>query len=106
MSARFQRAQRRLQRDLQELAERSWELPTISALPLEDNILEWHCNVVGNGEHEGVVLHLKLLFPEAYPHQPPEVVLMSRFCHPNVFGDHVCLDMLEEGQWADASATP
>jgi ubiquitin-protein ligase len=92
----------RLQRDLQELAERSWELPTVAALPLEDNMMEWHCNIVGSAEHEGVVLHLKLLFPDTYPHQPPEVVLMSRVCHPNVFGDHVCLDMLEEGQWSDS----
>lgn len=102
MSARFLKAQRRLTRDLQELADRSWELPTVSALPLEDNILEWHCNIVGVGDHEGIVLHLKLLFPETYPHQPPEVVLMSKVCHPHVFGDHLCMDMLEEGQWSDA----
>jgi ubiquitin-protein ligase len=102
MDARRRKAQLRLQRDLMELAERSWELPTVSALPLEDNILEWHCNIVGSGENEGVVLHLKLLFPETYPHQPPEVVLMSKVCHPHVFDDHVCLDMLEEGQWSDA----
>jgi len=50
----------------------------------------------------GVILHLKLLFSDTYPHQPPEVVLMSRVCHPHVFGDHVCLDMLEEGQWSDS----
>jgi len=100
-SARFQKAQRRLTRDLQELADRSWELPTVSALPLEDNILEWHCNIVGVGEHDGITLHLKMLFPVTYPHQPPEVVLMSEVCHPNVFGDHLCMDMLEEGQWAD-----
>jgi len=101
MSLRRAKAQQRLQRDLRELAERSWELPTVSALPLEDNMFEWHCNIVGGGEYEGTVLHLKLLFPETYPHQPPEVVLMSRVCHPHVFGDHVCLDMLEEGQWSD-----
>jgi ubiquitin-protein ligase/predicted RNA-binding protein with RPS1 domain len=100
--ARQRKAQLRLQRDLRELAERAWELPTVSALPLEDNIMEWHCNIVGDGDHEGVVLHLKLLFPDTYPHQPPEVVLMSRVCHPHVFGDHVCLDMLEEGQWSDS----
>jgi len=101
MDVRRRKAHRRLHKDLQELADRSWELPTVSALPLEDNILEWHCNIVGRAEHDGVVLHLKLIFPETYPHQPPEVVLMSKVCHPNVFGDHLCLDMLEEGQWAD-----
>mmetsp|Transcript_5920 Transcript_5920/g.13021 ORF Transcript_5920/g.13021 Transcript_5920/m.13021 type:complete len:1136 (-) Transcript_5920:372-3779(-) len=102
MDVRRRKATRRLHKDLQELADRSWELPTVSALPLEDNILEWHCNIVGSGDHEGVVLHLKLLFPETYPHQPPEVVLMSRVCHPNVFEDHVCMDMLEEGQWSSS----
>jgi len=102
MPRRRQIAERRLQKDLQEFADRSWELPTVSALPLEDNMLEWHCNILGRDEYDGVVLHVKLLFPESYPHQPPEVILCSKVHHPHVFGDHLCLDMLEEGQWADA----
>jgi ubiquitin-protein ligase len=102
MANRQRMAQLRLQRDLRELAERAWELPTVSALPLEDNIMEWHCNIVGSDSHDGIVIHLKMLFPDTYPHQPPEVVLMSKVCHPHVFGDHVCLDMLEEGQWSDS----
>lgn len=56
---------KRLLADLRELKESA--TPGISAIPLEDNLFEWHCNIICND----VLFHVILFIPEEYPMKPP-----------------------------------
>lgn len=53
------------------------------------------------------VFHLIIQFKDSYPVTPPSVDLCTTIPHPNVFpgkfgkSNHICLDMLEEGDFAD-----
>jgi len=93
-------AYQRLVRDLAEIQENP--LPTVNALPLENNFFEWHANLLGSSStlFGGMVFHLIFNFPETYPLQPPKVKLMNFIDHPNVFGQYICLDMLEQGEYS------
>ena len=44
--------------------------------------------------YENAIFHLKILFPQDYPNNPPTIRLTSDFLHPNVFGSDLCLDIL------------
>ncbi|KAJ9440914.1 Ubiquitin carrier protein [Diplonema papillatum] len=97
-------AVRRLQRELAKVNnDPSWG---VSAMPIEDNILFWHCNVAAPGGLTGKgVLHLELKFPAEYPAVPPTVrTLGADIDHPNVFGDYICIDMLEKGEFENAES--
>ena len=39
----------------------------VSAAPLDENMLEWHCNF----EFDSVIYHVILFFPENYPYKSP-----------------------------------
>jgi len=93
-------ALKRLQRDLKEISQNP--LPTVSAVPLEDNIFEWHANLLGSSStlFGGLIFHITMIFPYCYPHQPPRVKMEHFIDHPNVFGSYICLDMLEQGQFS------
>ena len=71
-------------------------LPTVSALPLENDLTEWHCNICpDSGPYAGNAIHLVLRFPARYPLDPPALELCTLLPHPNVFNHNfVCLDML------------
>ena len=69
-------------------------LPNISAMPLEDNILEWHYMILGpkGSPFEGGCYHGKLRFPPEYPFKPPAIYMLTpngRF-KPNT---KLCLSM-------------
>lgn len=81
-------------RDLHEL--QSEPCRTVCAAPLENNMLCWHGNLRPlSGPYAGAVLHIIMEFAEDYPASPPQVKLCQTIPHPNVFGDHICLDMLK-----------
>lgn len=85
----------------------------IHALPLENDLYEWHGNMRfyhfngtteeeqdhKNSEDEVLVIHFRLDFPDDYPHSPPSVVLDTPLPHTNVYRDEetgdimFCLDM-------------
>jgi len=96
---------RRLLTDLKEVQENP--LPNVCAFPLNDNLLEWHGNLRGTRDcpYEDAVFHIILRFRDDYPIIPPKVILCSPLQHPNVFGHgedgFICLDMLQEGHWAE-----
>ena len=56
---------KRLMQDLKELQNEPVE--NVSAQPLENNMLEWHCNF----RFENTVYHLILFFPDTYPFVSP-----------------------------------
>jgi len=92
-------AQKRLYRDWKELEseKENSDLTTITALPTK-NILVWHCNLrPDDGPFRGTIVHLILQFPSNYPKSPPNVQLCTSLLgHPNVYGDWICLDMIQE----------
>ena len=72
------------------------------ALPLEDNLHEWHVNLFFQGAtaEEHVPFHLILSFPTEYPSKPPQVTVCTPLPHANVVRRAdgtltICLDMLE-----------
>ena len=84
--------QGRLRKELQALAKDP--LPGISALPCDDNILEWHYMITGpkGSPYEGGMYHGKLKFPAEYPFKPPAIYMLTpngRF-KPNT---RLCLSM-------------
>eukprot|EP01111_Echinosteliopsis_oligospora_P010121 TRINITY_DN3093_c2_g1_i1.p1 TRINITY_DN3093_c2_g1~~TRINITY_DN3093_c2_g1_i1.p1 ORF type:complete len:1039 (-),score=350.13 TRINITY_DN3093_c2_g1_i1:7-3123(-) len=91
----------RLTRDLKEV-QRS-PVYNVSALPLENNMLEWHVNLSGplGTPYQGVIFHMIMTFPPSYPRKPPTVKICTRMMHPSVYGHWVCLDMLELGSFGD-----
>ena len=95
VKARGLQSRQRLQRDLVEVMKNRDSMPGIAAHPLEGNIYEWHCNILGAPPHyDGLVIHLVMTFSENYPHSPPRVRVCTPIRHINVFGQYICLDML------------
>lgn len=39
----------------------------VSAMPLDANVFEWHCNF----KHDDIIYHLLLFFTEKYPYESP-----------------------------------
>ena len=67
MAVNLQRknAMKRLATDLHELELQPVE--NVSAAPLEENMLEWHCNF----KHEDIIYHLILFLTDKYPYESP-----------------------------------
>ena len=70
---------RRLTRELKALKKDPLEDPKITAVPNENNILEWHYVIEGvkGSQFEGGFYHGKLLFPKEYPLKPPSVIMLT-----------------------------
>lgn len=59
------RAMKRLMQDYEELQKEPVE--NVSAMPLDANVFEWHCNF----KHDDIIYHLLLFFTEKYPYESP-----------------------------------
>ena len=90
----------RLMHDYNEITKQDVPIPGVSALPLDNDIYEWHGNVKAstNNVYKGAVLHFRISFPKDYPLSPPKVYLLNtQLTHPNVMPDRrICLDMFEK----------
>lgn len=75
------RVAKRLRKELIQLEKekRLCKAPDFSAVPSEDNLLEWYFTVNGSKDtaFEGGVYFGKLLFPEDYPASPPAIIFMT-----------------------------
>ena len=58
-------AMKRLAQDLQELQKQPVE--NVSASPLDENMLEWHCNF----KNDDIIYHLILFLTDKYPYESP-----------------------------------
>ena len=94
---------RRLQKDYKELREAAVPLVGVSAAPTESNFFVWCANLRGpeTTAFYGGVFHIEITFPQNYPVSPPAVRLKTSIPHPNVFGNKVCLDLLEPKKGKD-----
>ena len=96
VSIKQQNGALRLMRDLKDWIKSKDEFPCINAVPLDENIFEWHCNICpDSGDFKNVIFHLIMYFDEEYPVLPPKVKLCTSIPHPNVFGEWICLDMIK-----------
>jgi ubiquitin-protein ligase len=86
---------KRILHDLKELY--SDPLEYIAAAPYKDDLYVWHANIVGcfGTPYEGIVYHLILEFPSNYPISPPKVTLCHHIERQFVFGNKICIDILE-----------
>lgn len=108
-SSRQTKALQRLLKDLKEIEENS--LINVAAQPLEDDMFTWHVNISGTTQplSEGI-FHLIIQFKETYPIDAPSIDLCTFVPHANVFPNkygkknHICLDMLEDGEFANDSS--
>ena len=92
-------ATRRLARELIRVqSDPSWG---VAAIPVDSNLFTWHCNVAAPGGLTGKgILHLELKFPPEYPAVPPALkILGADVEHPNIYGNYICVDMLEKGEF-------
>jgi len=84
---------KRLIADLKEVKEHP--LANVCALPVHDNLFEWHGNLQGNRS----ILHFILRFSADYPLHPPRIQICTQLDHPNVesVNEHssICLDLLD-----------
>jgi ubiquitin-conjugating enzyme E2 J1 len=69
-----------VRRIMKEIKEMQAEKSTLyTAMPLDDNIFEWHFTVRGPREtdFEGGVYHGKIILPSEYPFKPPDIVFLT-----------------------------
>ena len=66
------RAMKRLMQDLEEI--RQSPVGNVSAVPLDSDIFEWHCNF----QFGDAVYHLILFFPTNYPYESPSAEFVPR----------------------------
>eukprot|EP00026_Physarum_polycephalum_P001294 Phypoly_transcript_01295.p1 GENE.Phypoly_transcript_01295~~Phypoly_transcript_01295.p1 ORF type:complete len:1116 (+),score=191.20 Phypoly_transcript_01295:80-3427(+) len=97
-------ARKRLLRDLKELHDNPLE--NVNAAPVDDqDLFLWHANLRGSDPQMKETFHLILSFPSNYPLSPPRVELCTPLPHPNVIPERgtysLCMDMLEQGEWAE-----
>ena len=95
---------RRLQHEFKQLSKNP--LSCVSAAPLESNIFVWHVNLNGAPDTpcDGGMFHLRLVFPEEYPAQPPALTALTELPHPNVLrkDGRVCLAILSKHSSSDS----
>eukprot|EP01129_Flabellula_baltica_P017699 TRINITY_DN98_c0_g1_i2.p1 TRINITY_DN98_c0_g1~~TRINITY_DN98_c0_g1_i2.p1 ORF type:complete len:285 (+),score=67.91 TRINITY_DN98_c0_g1_i2:198-1052(+) len=68
---------RRIMQELREIDAMGSSL--LTALPLEDNLFEWHFTFRGprGTEFEGGIYHGRILLPAEYPLKPPDVIFLT-----------------------------
>eukprot|EP00211_Chloroparvula_japonica_P004111 CAMPEP_0119140958 /NCGR_PEP_ID=MMETSP1310-20130426/30104_1 /TAXON_ID=464262 /ORGANISM="Genus nov. species nov., Strain RCC2339" /LENGTH=653 /DNA_ID=CAMNT_0007132365 /DNA_START=190 /DNA_END=2148 /DNA_ORIENTATION=+ len=98
-------AVRRLMQDLKEM--QANPLDNMSANPVGDDMLCWHCNIRGAAgtPYAGGIFHLELKFSSDYPQKAPSAIILGPACgipHPHTrpqpSGIHLCLDLLGDYQ--------
>lgn len=97
LTTKQRRAVKRLMKELKQIKKEP--IAGVSALPASDkNLFLWHANIKGpeGTVWEKGIFHLEMTFPGDYPDNPPSLRLCTKIVHPNVFGNEVCLDMLQK----------
>ena len=81
-------AMRRLMKEAQDV--RQNPLPGISLAPCEDNLAEWHANVmIAGGLYDGLVMHILLDCPHDYPNSAPKAYFVNPVSYQGGAEQHV-----------------
>jgi ubiquitin-protein ligase len=104
LSTKQTNSMKRLMKDYKEIRESDTPIFGVSATPLDEDFFRWHANLRGPEDTAffGGTFHMEIQFPHNYPVSPPIIKLFTHIPHPNVFGNTLCLDMLQEkhaGAW-------
>eukprot|EP00698_Gefionella_okellyi_P004284 TRINITY_DN13973_c0_g1_i1.p1 TRINITY_DN13973_c0_g1~~TRINITY_DN13973_c0_g1_i1.p1 ORF type:complete len:588 (-),score=116.47 TRINITY_DN13973_c0_g1_i1:46-1809(-) len=98
MSRRLNAAVKRLASDLKEV--QANPLVTVSAEPVGDDYLTWHCNLVGNAgtPFEGGVFHIEIALKDDYPSSAPSARFATwlPYSHGAQTDGRICLDILSD----------
>lgn len=100
-------ASKKLLKDLKEITLEGKQNGVYVA-PLEDNIFEWHGNIVPtSGRYQGMIMHCILNFPETYPTEPPTIKIGTHIPHSNIieYGgekNYLCLDLIKNFFWMES----
>ncbi len=91
----------RLKKDLEELKPYSKELFKVEVD--ESNVYELNVTLIGpDGPLKGLECYLTIDLSIKYPFSPPDVKLKSKVYRSHVYGEWICLDMLEtHREWDD-----
>jgi ubiquitin-conjugating enzyme E2 A len=70
-----------------------------------ESVMRWSAVLFGpdGSEWEGATFQLSVVFPDNYPHQPPDVKFLAPIpFHPNVYANgKICIDILQHN-WCSA----
>ena len=97
-------ATKRLMKDLKEVSS-DGKQNGVYVVPLEDNIFEWHGNIVPTaGRYQGMIMHCILNFPKTYPTEPPTIKIGTHIPHSNIIEyngekNYLCLDLIKNFFW-------
>jgi len=81
-------AMRRLMKEAQDV--QANPLPGISLAPRDDNLAEWHANVmISGGAYDGLVMHILLDCPHDYPNSPPKAYFVNPVSYQSGATQHV-----------------
>lgn len=107
MASKQKNAIKRLMFDFEELQKSP--VANVSAAPLDENALEWHCNI----RQDETIYHLILFFPDNYPYSSPSAEFVPNgfrytggATKPGKKGTQVCLNIFSDfayihTEWAD-----
>ena len=95
---------KRLTKDIKELEEDPQ--PGIGVGPFNENPYHYVANIqLRDGPYKGLIIQLKVFFPEEYPIKPPQITLfpgqIDHFYHHHIYDDRFCIDILQNGFFND-----
>jgi ubiquitin-conjugating enzyme E2 D/E len=69
----------------------------------QSDFFSWKAAIEGPPDtaYAGGKFNLEFTFPEDYPFTPPQVKMITKCFHPNIFDTHVCVDILKTA-WSPA----
>ena len=95
---------KRLSKDIKEIEEDPQ--PGIGVGPFSENPYFYVANIqLRDGPYKGLIIQLKVFFPNEYPIKPPQITLfpgqIDHFYHHHIYDDSFCIDILQNGFFTD-----
>lgn len=101
-SKTLSKSEKRIKKELEQLAGDVHGIPGCSAGPENDNLFHWTGTIIGPGDtpYENGIFKLDIIFPRDYPYKSPKVTFITPIYHCNINEDgQICLDILKD-KWS------